>query len=238
MPTNPTVVLVHGALTDASVWHGVIALLQHQGTTVFAPSLPMRSFDSDVAYLHSVLETLDGSLLVVAHSYAGSVVSAPDALTPAVQALVFVAAFQQDTGESAGGLNGQFPGSKLTPDNLVIRPYPGGNEVYVRPDRFAEIYAADVPADHAAVMAAAQHPFDASTLGGSFAGPPTWWTLPFWAIVSTADVSIPTEALRFMAQRAGSSTSEVDSSHAVPVSNPQAVAEVIRTAAASAAPVG
>lgn len=230
MTTEPTVVLVHGALTDASVWHPVVAQLQARGVSVLAPALPMRSLPGDIAFLRSFLESIDGPIVVAAHSYAGSVVSAPDALTAAVGALVFAAAFQQDEGETAGELNGRFPGSRLTPENLLARPYPGGDDVSLRPDRFAEVYAADVDPGQAAVMSVAQRPFDPTVLGGAFAGTATWRTLPRWAVISTADVSIPTEALRFMADRAGSTVVEVDSSHAVPVVHPAVVADVVLAA--------
>jgi pimeloyl-ACP methyl ester carboxylesterase len=230
---TPTIVLVHGALTDASVWRGVTGRLQSAGHRVAAPSLPMRSLNGDAAYLHAFLRGLPGPLVVVGHSYAGSVLSHPDALTPAVRGLVFVAAFQQDAGETAGELNSTFPGSLLTPDNLLIRAYPGGQEAYLRPEKFAEVYAADVDLTEAAVMAAAQKPFDPTTLAGTFSAPATWHTLPSWSVVSTSDVSIPTRTLRWMAERAGSHVTEVDSSHAVPVAQPQAVTGVVLAAVAA-----
>lgn len=229
--TDLTVVLVHGALTDASVWHPVIAGLQRRGLRVLAPSLPMRSFDSDVATVRDFLETVEGPALVAAHSYAGQVVSAPDALTRDVRGVVYVAAFQPEAGESAGELNGRFPGSLLTPENLLFRSSAGGTDATLRPERFAEAYAADVPRERSAVMAAAQHPFDPASLGGVFSGTPTWRSLPTWAVVATSDVSIPTEALRWMAARAGSAVTEVDSSHAVPVAHPDVVIDVVAAAA-------
>jgi pimeloyl-ACP methyl ester carboxylesterase len=232
MNTPPTVVLVHGALTDASVWRGVSQRLQAAGRTVVAPSLPMRTFDGDVDYLRRFLETLDGPIVVAAHSYAGAVVSDPEALTDAVTALVYVAAFQPETGETAATLNAHFPGSLLTPDNLLVRDYPDGQEITLRPERFAEVYAADLTASEQAIMAAAQRPFDPLTLSGTFAGVPSWRTRPTWAVVSTADVSIPTRTLRWMAQRAGSTVVEVDSAHAVPVSQPDIVTDMIGKAAA------
>ncbi|HEY0815611.1 MAG TPA: alpha/beta hydrolase [Pseudonocardia sp.] len=231
MPDNPTFVLVHGALTDASVWRGVSDRLQRAGHRVLAPSNPMRSLDSDAAYLRAFLETLPGPLVVAGHSYAGSILSHPDAITPDVQALVFVAAFQQDAGETAAELNAKFPGSLLTPDNLLLRTYPHGQEAYVRPEKFAEVYAADLDPAEAAIMAAAQKPFDPTTLGGSFTAQATWHTVASWSVVSTADVSIPTEALRWMAQRAGSDVTETDSSHAVPIAQPDVVTRVILAAA-------
>ena len=231
MPQRPTFVLVHGALTDPSVWRGVCARLQRAGHLVAAPALPLRSLDGDAAYLRAFLESLPGPLVVAGHSYAGSVLSHPDALTPAVESLVFVAAFQQDAGETAGELNARFPDSQLTPGNLLVRKYPDGQEVYLRPEKFAAVYAADLDPAEAAVMAAAQKPFDPTVLAGSFTAPATWHTVPSWSVVSTADVSIPTEALRWMAERAGSAVTEIDSAHAVPVAHPDAVTNVILAAA-------
>ena len=230
--TTPTIVLVHGALTDASVWHGVITELQRRGHRVLAPAMPMRGLASDVAYLHSFLRTIDGPITVAAHSYGGSVISDPAALTPAVRSLVFVAAFQQDTGETPGELNYRFPGSKLTPDTTLVREAPDGNDLYLQPEHFAEVYAADLDPATAAVLAAAQHPINPAALDESFTGEATWRTLPSWALVSTADYSIPTEALRDMAKRAGSTIVELDSAHAVPVAHPAETAAVIITAAA------
>ncbi|MDQ7807590.1 alpha/beta hydrolase [Amycolatopsis sp. A133] len=226
-----TFVLVHGALTDASVWRRVSARLQDAGHTVIAPSLPMRDFDGDVAYLKQFLATLTGPLVVAAHSYAGSVISAPGALTENVRSLVFVTAFQQDAGETAGALNGKFPGSLLIPDNLVVRESPGGSEIYLRPDKFGEVYAGDAGPRDVKILAAAQKPFSPVTLEGSFANAASWHGLPSWAVVSTRDSSIPAEAQRWMAERAGSTVVEVDSTHAVPLVRPDVVAETILSAA-------
>jgi pimeloyl-ACP methyl ester carboxylesterase len=231
MTEIPTIVLVHGALTDASIWRGVSSRLQSAGHQVVAPSLPMRSLDRDAAYLKAFLQSVPGPIAVVGHSYAGSVLSHPGALTSAVRSLVFVAAFQQDADETAAELNSRFPGSLLTPDNLLIRDYPDGQEVYLRPEKFAEVYAADLDPAEAATMAAAQKPFDPTSLGGSFSAPATWHTLPSWSVVSTADVSIPTQALRWMAERAGSEVTEVESSHAVPVAHPEVVTAAVLAAA-------
>ena len=232
MKPKPIVVLVHGALTDASVWRRVSHRLQAADWAVVAPSLPMRTYDDDVNYVRQYLASLDGPLVVVAHSYAGQVISAPTSLTDAVTALVYVAAFQPENGESAGELNGRFPGSLLTPEHLLMREYTEGQEVTLRPERFGEVYAGDLAADEQHVMAAAQKPFDPRTLAGTFDGVPTWRTRPSWAVVSTADVSIPTRTLRWMAERAGSTVVEVESSHAVPLSHPDVVTDTIWKAAA------
>ncbi len=236
MSTNsPTVVLVHGALTDASIWHGVIAKLHQRNLNVVAPAMPLRGLRSDAAYLRSLLTTIEGPIVVAGHSYGGSIISHPDALTPAVRALVFIGAFTQDRGETAGQLNALFPGSKLTADTLLVRAYPGGNDLYLAPDCFADVYAGDVDASTAAVMAAAQHPIDATALAEAFDGETTWRSVPSWTLISTADHSIPTEALRFMSRRAGSHSVEIQSSHAIPVAHPDAAADIISAAVKSVA---
>jgi pimeloyl-ACP methyl ester carboxylesterase len=232
--TSPTIVLVHGALTDASVWHGVIADLNLRGFAVLAPAMPMRGLASDASYLRSILMTIDGPIVVAGHSYGGSVISDPAALTPAVRSLAFVAAFQQDSDETAGELNYRFPGSGLVPDTTVIRDYPGGSDMYLRKAHFAEVYAADVDPAVAAIMAAAQHPIDPVALNETFKGRASWRSLPSWTLVAMFDRSVPTQAQRYMALRAGSTVTEIDSSHAVPVAHPAETVAAILAAVAGA----
>jgi pimeloyl-ACP methyl ester carboxylesterase len=234
----PAIVLVHGALTDASVWNEVTLRLHSAGATVFAPALPMRSLEQDAAYLAGFLGRVPAPVVLAGHSYAGAVISHPSVTASrAVAALVYVAAFQPDTGESAGALNEKFPGSLLIPSNLDIAPNPlGGHDLTLMPQRFAEVYAADVDPAHAAVMAASQRPVDPAALGETLPGEPAWRTLPSWALISTGDRSLPPAILRFMAERAGSHTVEVESSHAAPVSRPAAVADLILAAARSIRP--
>jgi pimeloyl-ACP methyl ester carboxylesterase len=230
-----TAVLVHGALTDASVWAGVARRLGEAGHAVVAPSLPMRGLRSDAEYLDGVLSRIDGPVVLVAHSYAGAVISHPQAVRSAdVRALVFVAAFQPDAGEAAGALNERFPGTLLIAENLVVTPNPlGGADLVLRADRFAAVYAADVEPQLAAFMAASQRAVEPAALGETFDGEPTWRSIPSWARVSTSDRSLPPEILRFMAERAGSHVLEVEASHAVPVSRPDAVADLVTAALAS-----
>ncbi len=227
MTNSPTVVLVHGALTDASVWHGVISRLQAHGLVVLAPALPLRGLRSDVAHLHHFLRTVEGPIVLAGHSYAGSVIADPAALTPAVRALAFVAAFQPDQGETTGELNYRFPGSKLGPDTTLTRPYPGGQDLYLRPANFADVYAGDLDDETVAVLAAAQRPIDPAALDEPLSGPATWRTLPSAALICTDDHSLPTECQRFMAARAGSAVVEVAASHAVPLSRPAETADLI-----------
>ncbi|BCY10018.1 alpha/beta fold hydrolase [Actinoplanes sp. L3-i22] len=229
---QPTVVLVHGALTGPDIWHGVLADLRLRGFTGYAPVLPLRSLAGDAAHLRSFLATIDGPIVVAGHSYGGSVISDPAALTPAVRALVFVTAFQQDQDETAGELNARLPGSRLTPENTLTRPYPGGTALYLRPERFGEVYAADLDEETVAVLAAAQHPIDPAALGEKLSGAATWRSLPSWALIGTRDVSIPAELQRFMAARAGSTVTEVDSTHAVPLSRSSPTTDLIVAAAA------
>jgi pimeloyl-ACP methyl ester carboxylesterase len=230
MPDHPTVVLVHGALSDASIWGRVSSRLQKEGQAVVAPAMPMRSLADDVAYLRSFLDTIEGSLVLAGHSYGGTVISHPAFAGAPVDALVYVSAFQPAAGESTGELNGRFPGSRLGEDTTVVRARPAGNDLYLRPEHFAAVYAGDLDADVVAVMAAAQRPIDPAALGESFDGVPAWSDTPSWTLISTADSSLPPAAMRFMAQRAGSSTVEVHASHASPVSQPDAVADLIRAA--------
>jgi pimeloyl-ACP methyl ester carboxylesterase len=235
---DPTVVLVHGALTDASVWNAVTRRLHAGRATVLAPALPMRSLAQDAAYLAGIVGNIPGPVVLAGHSYAGAVISHPAiAACGNVTALVYVAAFQPDAGESAGGLNAKFPGSLLTPGNLRIVPNPlGGEDLTLRPERFAEVYAADLDPAHAAVMAASQRPIEPAALGEQLPGEPAWRTLPSWALVSTRDLSLPPAILRFMAGRAGSRTVEVESSHAAPVSQPAAVTDLILEAIRTVSP--
>lgn len=230
--SGPTVVLVHGALTGASVWHEVIRRLQADGHTVVAPALPLRGLASDAAYLAAIVGRIPGPVVLAGHSYAGAVISHPDvAACENLAALVYIAAFQPDSGESAGALNEKFPGSLLTPDNLLVTPNPsGGDDLILRPDRFAEVYAADLDPARAAILAVSQRPIEPAALGETLPGEPAWRSRPSWALVSTQDRSLPPEILRHMAERAGSHTVEVDSAHAAPVAVPAAVTDLIRQA--------
>lgn len=236
--SDPVIVLVHGALTDASVWNEVTRRLHAGHATVLAPALPMRSLEQDAAYLAGIIGRIPGPVVLAGHSYAGAVISHP-AITACgnVAALVYVAAFQPDAGESVGGLNGKFPGSLLTPDNLRIVPNPlGGDDLTLRPERFAEVYAADLDPAHAAVMAASQRPIEPAALGEQLPGEPAWRTLPSWALISTRDLSLPPATLRFMAERAGSRIVEVESSHAAPAAQPAAVTDLILEAVHTVSP--
>jgi pimeloyl-ACP methyl ester carboxylesterase len=230
---KPTIVLVHGAFADSSSWNGVVERLQRKGYPVIAAANPLRGLESDAAYVASVVKDVTGLVILVGHSYGGAVISAAARANPQVKGLVYIAAFLPDTGESPLALSGKFPGGKLGPDTIKAVPYPGGTDIYIKQAAFRDVFAADVPAREAAAMAATQRPVENNSLGGVFVGTPAWRTIPSWALVASQDNAIPPAAERFMAERANAHIVEVKASHAVSVSHPDAVTNLI-TAAANA----
>lgn len=229
-PAKPTVVLVHGAFADASGWNGVASKLIRDGYPVFAPPNPLRSVSGDSAYLKSILATLGGPIVLVAHSYGGMVVTNAAVGNADVKALVYIAAFVPDEGDTLIGLQTTYPGSELTEAALDFRPHGDGVDGYIRKDVFRAVFAGDVRKDPADLMWAGQRPADTRTLGEP-SGPPAWKTIPSYFLVARHDKVIPPAAQRFMAQRAGSKTGEVNASHVAMVSQPGAVAELIKRAA-------
>lgn len=230
---RPTVVLVHGAFADASGWNDVTERLQKDGYDVIAPANPLRSVESDSAYIRSVLDTIDGPIVLVGHSYGGFVITNAAAGDDDVTALVYVAGFAPAAGDTVGGLTAMNPGSGLAdPANLVVRPHPGGADAYIAPAAFRSIFAADVSKSTAAVMAASQRPTDVGTLFQP-SGQPAWATIPSWYVVAADDQTLPPDTQRFMAERAGATITEIASSHVVMVSNPAGVTRVIEDAAES-----
>jgi pimeloyl-ACP methyl ester carboxylesterase len=225
--TKPTIVIEHGAFTDASGWSDVIGRLQHKGYRVIAPANPLRGVQPDAAYLKSILRTIHTPIVLVGHSYAGAVIT--NAATPNVKALVYIAAVAPDDGESQNDIFARFPGSRLGPMTLIERPFPGGTDQYVKAEAFRDIFSADQPAEDAARMAATQRPL-AKVAASQKSGPPAWRRIPSWYMVATEDHAIPPAAERFMAQRAHAHTVEVASSHTVMLSHPEAVASLILSA--------
>jgi pimeloyl-ACP methyl ester carboxylesterase len=230
---KPTVVLVHGAFADASGWNDVTNRLQRDGYDVIAPANPLRTVESDSAYIRSVLDTIAGPIVLVGHSYGGFVITNAAAGDPDVEALVYVAGFAPTEGETVGQLSAMNPGSGLAdPANLIVRPTPTGADGYINPATFRDIFAADLPRDVTVAMAASQRPADLATLGQP-SGEPAWQTIPSWYVVASEDHTIPPATQRFMAQRAGATTVEVRSSHVAMISHPKQVANVIEDAASA-----
>ncbi|MEV4629882.1 alpha/beta hydrolase [Micromonospora sp. NPDC049523] len=228
---KPTVVLVHGAFADASGWNGVASRLIRDGYPVIAPANPLRGVSADSAYLASVLATLDGPLVVVAHSYGGMVTTNATTGNANVKALVYVAAFVPDHSETLLGLQTAYPGSKLDEAALDFRPYGEGHvDGYIKKAAFRDVFAADVPRATTDLMWASQRPADATTLGEP-SGVPAWTTIPSWYLVARKDNVIPAAAQRFMAQRARAHTAEVSASHVAMIAQPAATAEFIKRAA-------
>jgi pimeloyl-ACP methyl ester carboxylesterase len=233
IPGRPTVVLVHGAFADSSSWNGVIERLQAEGVLVTAPGNPLRGLTSDSAYLVSVLGQTPAPVVLVGHSYGGAVISDAAHHASNVVGLVFVAAFAPEAGEILGQVT---PTSKdaILGTALVPHQYPmenGGTatEFVVDPAKFHDVFAADLPADQAAVLAATQRPV-ADAAFSDVMGAPAWKNLPSWAVVATADKAAGTDLVRSMAARAGATTTEIDASHVVMISKPDAVTSVILAA--------
>jgi pimeloyl-ACP methyl ester carboxylesterase len=234
---GPTIVLVHGAFADASSWNGVIAELVADGHDVIAPPNPLRGVAADSAYLAEFLATIEGPIVLVGHSYGGFVITNAATGDPDVAALVYIAAFAPDAGETVAGISASVPGSRLGPDALVIRPYTKSDgtesaDGYIAPDVYREIFAADVDPDLAAVLAVSQRPADLGILGEP-SGEPAWATIPSFDLIATQDNVIPPDAQRSMAERAAAITIEVDASHSVAVSQPGTVSDFIIDAVTS-----
>ena len=231
---KPTVVLVHGAFADSSSWNGVVKKLKDEGYPLVAAANPLRGLSSDAAYLKDVLAGIDGPIVLVGHSYGGSVISEAANGADNVKALVYIAAFLPEQGESAATLADMFPGSTLG-DVLHQAPITladGSKEtdLYIQQDKFHEQFAADVPENTTAIMAVTQRPVTNSALAEE-ASEPAWKTIPSWVLVAKQDRNIPAQTQHFMAERAKAQVVEVDASHAVSVSHPEEVAEVIEQAA-------
>jgi pimeloyl-ACP methyl ester carboxylesterase len=228
---RPTVVLVPGADEDASVWSGVADRLQHEGYPVIVPGIALRSVAADAAYVDSIVASVGGPVVLAGHSYGGLVISQVAAAEPTkVTATVYAAALIPVAGESLNQLVTRFPGSLFGPDTTFTRSYPGGTDVYVKPDDYRAVFAADRTASQARLASALQHPVEAAATTEPVATTPPR-SVAAYAVVATQDMAIPPAAERFMAQRAGAVTVEIRSSHDVPVSHPAAVAAVIAEAA-------
>jgi pimeloyl-ACP methyl ester carboxylesterase len=234
--SETTVVLVHGAFADASSWNGVIERLQSERVPVTAPANPLRGIAADSAYIAAVFDQIDGPVLAVGHSYGGAAITNAATEAKNVVGLVYVAAFAPDEGETLGEVEAGSKDSVLN-SALVPRRYPsadGGSatEFYIDPAKAREAFAGDLSDQQAALIAAIQRPV--SELAFSEAsGTPAWKDRPSWAVVATGDKAAGTDVVRSMAQRAGATITEVEGSHVIMVSQPQAVADVILQAVAA-----
>jgi pimeloyl-ACP methyl ester carboxylesterase len=236
MSGSPTVVLVHGAFADASSWNGVIERLQAKGVQVTAPANPLRGIGADSAYVGAVLSQIDGPVVAVGHSYGGAVITNAATDAKNVVGLVYVAAFAPDEGETLGAAEAGSKDSVLN-SALVPRQYPtadggSGTEFYIDPAKARDAFAGDLSDQEAALIAATQRPIGDSAFGEPN-GPPAWKHLPSWAVVATGDRAAGTDVVRSMAERAGAKITELEGSHVIMISQPQAVTDVILEAVAT-----
>jgi pimeloyl-ACP methyl ester carboxylesterase len=237
--TKATIVLVHGAWADAWSWAGVIERLQRDGFTCTAPPNNLRGPSADAAYVRAYLETLPGPIVLVAHSYGGFVITNAATGLANVKALVYVDAFIPDEGQPAGALTGAESAlaAAATDPASLFKLVPGADgtvDGYLLPATVEASFANDLAPEQAALITATQRP--AAVAGfGEPSGPPAWRDIAAWAVIGTQDRIITPGSQRQMAERAGATIVEVDASHVSMISKPDAIVEVIRTAAASIA---
>ena len=228
---------MHGAFADSSGWNGGVARLHAEGVQVTAPANPLRGISTDSAYIASFLDQTPGPVIAVGHSYGGAVITNAASNASNVVGLVYVAAFAPDEGETLGGIE---QGSKDSVLNAALTQlqYPTGQggetavEFAIDPEKFHDAFAADLPAEQTAVMAATQRPVAESAFSTP-SGVPAWKRLPSWAVVPTGDKAAGADVVRSMAERAGATITEVEGSHVIMMSQPQAVADAILAAVAA-----
>src|SRR5918994_1489344 len=230
--SRPTVVLVHGAFADGSSWNEVIKRLQAQGVQVTAPANPLRGISIDSAYIASYLDQIPGPVFAVGHSYGGAVITNAATNANNVLGLVYVAAFAPDEGEPLGAIASNSKDSEVVPA-LIPLQYPTGEgqeetatEFTIDPEKFHEVFAFDLSEEQSALMAATQRPL-AESVFSEPTGVPAWKKLPSWAVVSSGDKVVGTDAVRSMAERAGATITEAEGSHVIMMSQPQVVKDVI-----------
>jgi pimeloyl-ACP methyl ester carboxylesterase len=231
---KPTIVLVHGAFAESSSWNGVIRALTKDGYTAIAAANPLRSVAGDAAAVASVIRSISGPVVLVGHSYGGPVITEAANGRPNVKALVYVAAFAPEPGESSLSLSGKFAGSTLATALATTELPGGGRDLYIRPDRFHDQFAADVSEEEARLMAATQRPVAQAALADP-SGVAAWKTLPSYAIYGSQDRNIPPATMDFMAKRSHAVKIMVieGASHALMVSHPREVASLIEEAASA-----
>jgi pimeloyl-ACP methyl ester carboxylesterase len=230
--SQATVVLVHGAFAESASWNDVIRRLQDQGYTVIAAANPIRSVSGDAEFVASIFEAVEGSIVAVGHSYGGTVITNAVRDNENVEALVYVAGYAPEEGESSLELSGRFPGSTLGDTLWTVPLSDGSTDLYIQQEKYHGQFAEDVPAEQTTLMAVGQRPLR-DVAANEASGPPAWRSIPSWFVFGELDKNIPVAAHRFMAERAGArEVVEIEgASHAVGVSHPDEVADVILRAA-------
>jgi pimeloyl-ACP methyl ester carboxylesterase len=235
---KPTIVLVHGAVEDSSLWtHGVIQGLQRDGYPVKVYSNPLRGLANDVAYLRSLLDTIEGPVLLVSHAYGGAVIT-QGGDDPKVKGLIYAGSPMPAAGESANDCLNRFPGGDFAASaDLIPYTLPDGTKgtnILIKAEKYGYLLAADVPESKLTLMIATQRPIEAAALSDVLTSA-AWTSRPSWQIRPLLDPVIPQEEFKFEAERAHSTVIEVKSSHAIPVTFPDVVVDVIKQAARAVA---
>lgn len=231
---STTVVLVHGAFADAGSWAAVTERLVSAGVPVVAIPNPLRGVKSDAAYVANAIRQIPGRVLAVGHSYGGMIITNAVPQTTNVVGLVYVAAFAPDEGETLAGIVGRSQDSVLT-TAVLERTFPVGDgsdtavELIIDPVKFREVFTADLPQLESDVYGLSQRPIAASALADP-TGHPAWKDLPSWAAVGMGDKAAGADVVLSMAQRAGADITEIEGSHVIMISKPDAVTNVILTA--------
>jgi len=232
---KPTIVLVHGAWADASSWNQVVRRLQAAGYPVVAPANPLRSLASDSAYLDAILETIDGPIVLVGHSYGASVITNAATGDPDVQALVFVDGSVPSEGETVAELAGPDSALSVSDPTTIFSFVPGNvppgsdSDVYLKQSTFLDSFATGLERPRAKALWATQRPVTLGALNEP-SSTPAWDTIPSWYLVGTKDRVIPASAQRAMAVKAGSTIAYFDAGHLGLITDPGPVAHVITSA--------
>ncbi len=232
---GPTIVLVHGAFADASGFRGLYDSLLGEDVTILAPPNPLRGLTGgDGEYLEKVIGEIDGPVLLVGHSYGGSVITAAGTAENVV-GLVYISGFAPDEGENLTDLQSKFPAPGIVPYVVEHELPGGGKEFSLAHEGFHETFCADIPAADAAFYAISQRPLAAVALTEA-APTPAWRSRPVWGVFGTADRCIDPGVHRFSYDRMGATVTEIEgASHVVMISHPKEVAEVVMTAVRAAA---
>ena len=227
---NPTIVLIHGAFADASGFRGLYDELLGEDVKVVAPPNPLRGLSGgDGEYIKAVVNEIDGPVLLVGHSYGGSVITAAGTADNVV-GLVYISGFAPDEGENLTDLQSNFPAPGIIPYIVEHQLPEGGKEFTLAPKGFHESFCADIPADDAAFYAISQRPLAGVALTEA-APAPAWRSRPTWAVLGTADRCIDPGVHRFSYERMGATVTEIEgASHVVMISHPSQVAGVVMTA--------
>jgi len=227
--SKPTIVLVHGAFADAAGWSDVISRLQQRGYNVVAVENPLTGLSDDVATTKRVVDAQPGNVVLVGHSYGGAVISGASAGDPKVRGLVFISAFAPDANEPLKAVGAKYAAPPL---NAALKPDAAGF-LYIDTAKFHDAFAADVPVAQTRIMAATQKPLSGAVFDQSNPGA-GWKNIPTWFMVAKNDHAINPDAERYYAKRANAKTTEIESSHVIFLSHPDAVVKVIVDAASAA----